>query len=72
MKLLVVAAALIALGVTGIHRPASAEEEWEPAGFDADELDSLLKLAVSSFNEYETRLNWDVAGKEITRLIKSL
>ena len=43
MKILVLAVALIVLGVTGIHRPVSAEEKWEPAGFDADELSSLLQ-----------------------------
>lgn len=37
-----------------------------------DDFKTYKDLAVSSFNEYETRLNWDVAGKEITRLIKSL
>lgn len=30
------------------------------------------KLAFSSFNEYETRLNWKVAGKEIMRLLNEL
>lgn len=28
------------------------------------------KLAMSSFHEYETRLNWDVAGKTVVNLIK--
>jgi glycosyltransferase involved in cell wall biosynthesis len=30
------------------------------------------ELSLSSFNEFEKRLNWTVAGKEITRLLKSL
>ncbi|WP_416140025.1 hypothetical protein ACM26W_06525 [Halomonas sp. HK25] len=43
MKMFVLAAALILFGVTGIHHPASAEEEWEPASFNAKELNSLLE-----------------------------
>ncbi|CAG5069899.1 hypothetical protein DYBT9623_02636 [Dyadobacter sp. CECT 9623] len=30
------------------------------------------ELCLSSFNEYESRLNWDVAGKAITKLISDI
>src|SRR5690554_4529940 len=30
------------------------------------------QLALSSFNEYKSRLNWDVAGKEISNLMKEI
>ncbi len=37
-----------------------------------NDFDKYKELALSSFNEYEKRLNWKVAGREITRLLKSL
>jgi glycosyltransferase involved in cell wall biosynthesis len=30
------------------------------------------ELCLSSFNEYETRLNWNVSGKKIVELLKQL
>ena len=29
------------------------------------------QLALSSFNEYVTRLNWDVAGKQVMELLRT-
>lgn len=37
-----------------------------------DNYNQYIDLAYSSFNEYEKRLNWDVAGKSIVNLMKNL
>ena len=30
------------------------------------------KLALSSFNEYQTRLNWTIAGQTVNQLLREL
>ena len=37
-----------------------------------NDFNDYKQLALSSFNEYESRLNWNVAGKSIVNLLKQL
>ncbi|MBE9080137.1 glycosyltransferase family 4 protein [Romeria aff. gracilis LEGE 07310] len=37
-----------------------------------DDYESYKRLALSSYNEYQTRLNWSVSGKRVNRLLEKL
>ena len=65
---------IIKNGVNGqTFNPRSQVEEY--VNFIKDiysDKDKYLALALSSYNEYEVRLNWTVAGKRIVDLLKDL